>query len=71
MLSAQMAVSGLLQYNSTASTLSASLRYRWEYRPGSDLFVVYSDGRDTLNRVGFPDLVNRTFVVKATRLWRF
>jgi len=71
MLSPLMAVSGLAQYNSTASTLSASLRYRWEYRPGSNLFVVYSDGRDTLNRVGFPDLVNRTFVVKATRLWRF
>ncbi len=54
MLSPLMAVSGLAQYNSTASTLSASLRYRWEYQPGSNLFVVYSDGRDTLNRVGFP-----------------
>ena len=44
---------------------------RWEYTGGSDLFVVYSDGRDTLGRRGFPELVNRTFVVKLTRLWRF
>jgi hypothetical protein len=28
--------------------MSASVRLRWEYRPGSELFVVYSDGRNTL-----------------------
>ena len=51
--------------------MGASLRFRWEYRPVSDMFVVYSDGRDT--RIGdrFPGLVNRTFVVKVTRLFRF
>jgi hypothetical protein len=38
--------------------------------PGSDLFVVYSDGRTTLSR-GFPDVENRSFVVKITRLFRF
>lgn len=70
MFSPAMAVSALVQYNSTNATLSSSVRYRWEYRPGSDLFVVYSDGRDTLNRRGYPDLVNRTIVVKLTRLFR-
>jgi hypothetical protein len=60
----------LTQYNSSANSLASSVRYRWEYRPGSDLFVVYSDGRDT--ELGdFPGLVNRTFAVKFTRLFRF
>jgi hypothetical protein len=28
------------------------VRLRWEYTGGSDLFVVYSDGRDTRSRGG-------------------
>lgn len=70
MFSPAMAVSALVQYNSTAASLSSSVRYRWEYRPGSDLFVVYSDGRDTLSMQRFPELVNRSFVIKLTRLFR-
>jgi hypothetical protein len=62
--------SALVQYNSSASSFSGNYRFRWEYQPGSDLFVVYSDGRDTTAR-GYPQLVNRTFVVKLTRLFRF
>ncbi|MGH9349509.1 MAG: DUF5916 domain-containing protein [Vicinamibacterales bacterium] len=62
--------SALVQYNSSSRSLSGNYRFRWEYQPGSDLFVVYSDGRDTSTR-GYPELVNRTFVVKATRLFRF
>jgi hypothetical protein len=52
------------------NTLSSSLRFRWEYRPGSELFVVYSDGRDTSAR-GFPTLQNRTVALKHTRLFRY
>jgi Domain of unknown function (DUF5916)/Carbohydrate family 9 binding domain-like len=70
-LSPRMALAVNIQYNSTTSSVGSSVRYRWEYQPGSDLFVVYSDGRDTTDRRGFPALVNRTLVVKATRLWRF
>ena len=33
-------------------------------------FVVYTDERDTLVK-GFPDLKNRAFVVKVTRLFRW
>jgi len=43
---------------------------RWEYTPGSELFVVYSDGRDTATG-GYPGLQNRSVAVKATRLLRF
>jgi hypothetical protein len=62
--------SALVQYNSSSNSLNGNYRFRWEYRPGSDLFVVYSDGRDTLVR-GYPELLNRTFVIKATKLFRF
>ena len=66
----RMYFSGLLQYNSTSSSFSANLRYRWEYRPGSDFFVVYTEGRDTYPDRGFP-LENRGVAVKLTRLVRF
>lgn len=68
----RMFFSGLMQYNSTAGALSTNLRLRWEYRPGSELFVVYNDQRDTALTPGrFPMLENRAFVVKFTRLFRF
>ena len=41
--SPRMFFSGLLQYNSTNDTLGTNLRLRWEYSPGSELFVVYTD----------------------------
>jgi len=68
--SARMQISSLVQFNVDGNTLTSSARLRWEYTGGSDLFVVYSDGRDTRN-VGFPGLANRTFAIKATRLLRF
>jgi hypothetical protein len=63
-------VSALLQYNTADETFSSNLRFRWEYLPGSELFVVYTDERDTLVP-GFPALKNRAFVVKMTKLFRF
>jgi hypothetical protein len=68
--SPRMFVSALLQYSSSDRVFSSNLRFRWEYRAGSELFVVYTDERDTL-RPGYPDLKNRAFVVKANRLFRF
>jgi len=62
-------VSSLMQFNADAHTLNSSLRLRWEYLPGSELFIVYSDGRGTLGPGS--DLLNRSFAVKATRLLRF
>ena len=68
--SARMQISSLVQFNVAGKTVTSSARLRWEYTGGSDLFIVYSDGRDTHN-VGFPGLLNRTFAIKATRLLRF
>jgi len=68
--SPRMFVSALIQYSSSDSSFSSNLRFRWEYLPGSEMFIVYTDERDTL-KAGFPDLKNRAFVVKINRLLRF
>jgi hypothetical protein len=65
-----MFVSALVQYNSSTHSIGSNVRLRWEYQPGSELFVVYNDQRDTLQS-GFPTLANRAFVVKVNRLIRF
>jgi hypothetical protein len=71
-----MFASALLQYNSADRTLGSNLRFRWEYAPGSEIFLVYTDERDrTDERYATPTLVrglrNRAFVVKVNRLFRF
>ena len=53
-----------------------NLRFRWEYRPGSELFLVYTDERDTTDDAfATPTTVrglkNRAFVVKINRLLRY
>jgi len=69
----RMFFSGLLQYNSSVDSFSTNVRLRWEYSPGSELFVVYTEDRDT--DPFLPDrrtvLRNRGFVVKTNRLFRF
>ena len=69
-LSPRMFVGALLQYATASDSLASNVRFRWEYTPGSDLFLVYSEGRDT-GRPGFPSIENRTFVVKIAHLVRF
>ncbi len=65
-----MFVSALLQYNTGINAVSSNVRLRWEYRPGSEIFVVFNEQRDTLT-ARYPDMVNRTIVIKANRLLRF
>src|SRR5262249_51922669 len=66
----RLGFSAFVQFNAGAHSLTSSARMRWEYTPGSEIFVVYSDGRDTSTRA-YPDLLNRSFAVKATRLMRW
>ncbi|MCE2559660.1 MAG: carbohydrate binding family 9 domain-containing protein [Acidobacteria bacterium] len=65
----RMFVSALFQYESETRGLAANVRLRWEYRPGSELFVVYNEQRDTLTQ-GFPGLNNSALIVKVTRLFQ-
>ena len=67
-----MFTSALIQYNTSSNTAAANVRFRWEYQPGSELFVVYNEQRSTL--LPQPHLEafrNRAVVVKLTRLFRF
>ena len=68
--SPSLSVSSLIQYTGRARALTSSVRLHWEYQSGSDIYVVFSDGRDT-SEAGFPRLLNRAFFVKITRLFRF
>ncbi len=74
--SPRMFFGGLIQYNSATNMVSTNLRLRWEYSPGSELFVVYTEDRDSdplrperFDR--FSALRNRGLVVKVNRLFRF
>ena len=72
-LTPRLFVGALVQYNSSNNTIGTNARLRWEYQPGSELFVVYTEERDTMSLM--PDrtalLRNKGFVVKLNRLFRF
>ena len=65
----RMFLSGLVQYNSSSRSVASNVRFRWEYRSGSELFVVYNETRDT-ERPGFPGVQDRALIVKINRLFR-
>ena len=65
-----MFASALLQYNSVDGSFGSNLRFRWEYRPGSEFFAVYSDEHDTMTG-DLRGLKNRAFVLKITHLLTF
>ncbi len=71
-----MFASALVQYNSADRAFSTNMRFRWEYAPGSEFFVVYTDERDVrADRYATPTTVrglkNRALVVKINRLFRY
>jgi len=67
----RMFVSGIVQYNSAGTSFGSNVRFRWEYRPGSELFVVYTDDFNTEElRPDVTSLRSRAFVVKFNRLFR-
>jgi hypothetical protein len=69
-LTPRMFVSGLVQFNSESDRVSTNVRMRWEYRPGSELFVVYSEDRDTFDG-GLRQPRNRGVAIKMNRLFRY
>jgi hypothetical protein len=42
----QLFVNTLVQFNSATRTVCTNGRLGWEYRPGSELFIVYNDERN-------------------------
>lgn len=67
--STQFFTNALLQYNSLDNRVSANVRLNYIHRPGSDLFVVFTEERGSEASVW--DLDNRALVVKLTYLYRF
>jgi hypothetical protein len=69
-LSPRAYVSGLVQYNWRSHSMSGNFRLRWEWAPGSELFLVYTEARDTDVLDRWSELSNRGFVIKVNRLLR-
>jgi hypothetical protein len=65
-----MFASALIQYNSATASVSTNARLRWEYQPGSELFVVYNEDRNT-SSLGVQGLSTRSIIVKVNRLFRY
>jgi hypothetical protein len=70
-----MFASALVQYGSADHAVSSNVRFRWEYAPGSEVFLVYSDERGVNDALVPPTFLqgvrNRAFVVKVNRLLRY
>ena len=66
----RMFLGGLAQYNSGNDSFSMNLRLRWEYQPGSELFIVYTEARDTDVLDRFSALENRGLTIKLNYLFR-
>ena len=63
-------VSALVQYSSGSGSASGNFRLRWEWAPGSELFIVYTEDRNTDALDGWSELSNRGLAIKVTRLFR-
>jgi hypothetical protein len=62
-------VNGLIQYNSETDQLSANIRLNYRYSPGSDIFLVLNETRDTIG--GTYPARNRAVALKMTKLFHF
>ena len=69
-LSPRTFVSALVQYNAGSDTFSNNFRLRWEWAPGSELFIVYTEERITDVFDRWSELSNRGLVIKVNRLLR-
>ena len=63
-------VKSYIQWNDLDEKVSANLLVGWEYRPGSEIYLVYDESRDRFDR---PNLTarNRMLLAKATYKFRF
>jgi len=54
----------LVQFNDDAEETLANVLFRYTYRPGSDLFIVYNEDRDTMGGSSQPK--HRELIIKLT-----
>jgi hypothetical protein len=67
-LSTKITTNALLQYNSLTEDLITNIRFNFIHRPGSDLYVVFTEGRSEID--GSRVTADRGVVVKFTYLVR-
>ncbi len=65
-VSTKMFFDALLQYNTEVDDITSNLRFNWKYRPGSDIYVVLNERRDTEDDPS--GVIDRSFTVKWTYL---
>jgi len=67
--STRASVNAFLQYNTATDTFSANMRFRYNFREGNDLWIVFNEGRNTDRFRETPTLEhldNRTLLFKYT-----
>ncbi len=72
-LDTKLSTNAFIQFNSVANTLSANVRFRYNFREGNDLWIVYDEGMNTDRRRLTPTLPftdTRTMLVKYTHTFR-
>ena len=68
-LNNKLSTNALVQYNSTLDLVSANIRFRYNFREGNDLWIVYNEGLNTTPYRHYPELPvsdSRTVLVKYT-----
>ncbi len=68
-LNTKVSTNAFIQFNSATNTVSANVRFRYNFREGNDLWIVYDEGMNTDRRrltptLPFTDI--RTIMVKYT-----
>jgi hypothetical protein len=65
----RVSLNSYLQYNTATDAISANLRFRYNFREGNDLWVVFNEGRHTDRyrvTLVLPELESRTILLKYT-----
>jgi hypothetical protein len=68
-LNTKVSTNAFIQFNSATHTVSANVRFRYNFREGNDLWVVYNEGMNTDRHRLTPPLpftLTRTILVKYT-----
>ncbi len=68
-LNTKVSANAFLQYSSAGDFVSANVRFRYNFREGNDLWLVYNEGLNTDRRRDFPTRPltdNRTVLLKYT-----
>jgi hypothetical protein len=60
-------VNAFLQWNDDSEEISTNVRFNYEYRLGSDIYLVYNELRGTSGK----GVKERAIVLKLTKLWSF